>query len=73
MYNSYKPLVDMGTTYGSQKKPDPFKMSDYQIKKIIHATCGTPDISFDADSLFIIVDNIFTRSTQIDEDLIHVL
>ncbi|PON53350.1 Sieve element occlusion, N-terminal [Trema orientale] len=51
------------------KKVNPFNLSDKEIIDIIYEYHGEPDGSFDEDSLFIIVRNILTRSTQIVDEV----
>lgn len=58
-------------TNNDAPKPNPFKISDGQIKEQIFKAHGN-DGTLAADSLFTIVVNILKRSTQIVDDLVKV-
>ena len=49
-----------------------FSMSDHKIMELIYATHVHADENFDDDSLFIIVENILKRATQIVDKVVQV-
>ena len=49
-----------------------FTMSDHKVLDLILATHVHSDESFDEDSLFLIVENILKRATQIVDKIVQV-
>ncbi|KAI4345937.1 hypothetical protein L6164_013022 [Bauhinia variegata] len=54
------------------KDHNPLTLSDEQILEEIYETHVHSDVKFDVESLFILVDNIHKRSTQIVDGVVQV-
>ena len=49
-----------------------FTMSDHKVLELIYGTHVHSDETFDEDSLFVIVENILKRATQIVDKIVQV-